>query len=254
MAPVMTGSIVLAARWPACAGPPDHRAGSGRGSGAYPSRACPDPVCPSACVAAPSAPFSDGRGLALVAGHDVNLVDLHLALQPRLRDPGHQTAAQLFGHGLSIGRAQLQLQGDLPVREVQAHKVEAQHPHPQRLMVSGQHCPGEVVKARGAGLAAIALPMRLGVVASVADYRIAAAAGTAHALRPAVLAYQREALGVVQQGREIDQIDGWHDGGGSSHEPVSYSPSRLQARPPSAPRLSPDPTTLKDDKSHSSLN
>src|SRR4051794_6859888 len=116
-------------------------------------------------------------------------------------------------------------------------------------MVSGQHGPGEVVEAPGARLAAIALPMRLGVVASVADYRIAAAAGTAHALRPAVLAHQRKALGVVQQGREIDQIDGWHDGGGSSHEPVSYSRSRLQARPPSAPRLSPDPTTLKGDKS-----
>ena len=62
-------------------------------------------------------------------------------------------------------------------------------------------------------------------------YRIAAAAGTAHALAPAMLAYRRE------------------DGGGSSHEPVSSSRSRLQARPPSAPRPRPNPTTLKDDKS-----
>src|SRR5215218_5830609 len=91
--------------------------------------------------------------------------------------------------------------------------------------------------------------MRLRVVAPVADHRIAAAAGAAHTLAPAVLAHQREALGVVQQCREIDQIDGCHDGGGSSHEPVSYSRSRLQARPPSAPRPGPDPTTLKDDKS-----
>src|SRR3954451_3505468 len=120
-------------------------------------------------------------------------------------------------------------------------------------MVPGQHCPGEVVKAPGTGLAAIALAMRLGVLASVADYRIAAAAGTAYTLRPAMLAHQRKALGVVQQGREIDQIDGWPDGGGSSHEPVSSSRSRLQARPPSAPRLSPDPTTLKGDKSHGGL-
>src|SRR3954468_837349 len=134
-------------------------------------------------------------------------------------------------------------------REVQTHKVEAEHPHPQRLMVSGQHCPGEVVETPGARLAPIALPMRLGVIAPVADHRIAAAAGTAYTLAPALLAYQREALGIVQQGREIDQIDGWHDGGGSSHEPVSYSRSRLQARPPSAPRLSPDPTTLNGDKS-----
>src|SRR3954452_85893 len=116
-------------------------------------------------------------------------------------------------------------------------------------MVSGQHGAGEVVETPGARLAPVALPMRLGVVAPVADHRIAAATGAAHALGPAVLAHQREALGVVQQGREIDQIDGWHDGAGSSHEPVSYSRSRLQARPPSAPRLSPDPTTLKGDKS-----
>src|SRR4051812_26162533 len=102
-------------------------------------------------------------------------------------------------------------------------------------MVSGQHCPGEVVETPGARLAPIALPMRLGVVAPVADHRIAATAGTAHALAPAMLAYQREALGIVQQGREIDQIDGCHDGGGSSHEPVSYSRSRLQARPSLSP-------------------
>src|SRR3954468_19225156 len=116
-------------------------------------------------------------------------------------------------------------------------------------MVPGQHRAGEVVKAPGAVLAAIALPMRLGLVAPIADHRTAAAAGAAHALGPAMLAHQREALGVIQQGREIDQIDGWHDGGGSSHAPVSYSRSRLQARPPSASRLSPDPTTLKGDKS-----
>src|SRR5919107_5203747 len=117
-------------------------------------------------------------------------------------------------------------------------------------MVSGQHRAGEVVETPGAGLAAIALPMRLGVVAPVADHRIAAAAGTAHALAPAMLAHQREALGVVQQGREIDQIDGCHDGGGSWHEPsatpaLAFRPDRL-----SPPRPRPDPTTLKDHKSH----
>jgi hypothetical protein len=75
-------------------------------------------------------------------------------------------------------------------------------------MMPGQRRAGEVIKAPGARLAAIALPVRLGVVAPVADHRIAAAAGTAYTLAPAVLAHQREALGVVQQGREIDQIDG----------------------------------------------
>ena len=71
----------------------------------------------------------------------------------------------------------------------------------------GQHCAGQIVKAPGAGLAPIALPMRLGVVAPVADHRVTATSGTAHALWPAMLAHQREALGVVQQGREFDQIE-----------------------------------------------
>src|SRR5687768_4085470 len=66
-------------------------------------------------------------------------------------------------------------------------------------MVPGQRRAGEVVKAPGARLAAIALPMRLGVVAPVADHRVTATSGTAHALGPAMLAHQREAFRVVQQ-------------------------------------------------------
>src|SRR4051812_8985130 len=232
---------------------PDLRAGSGREWVACPSPACPDPARQPACDGARTAPFGYSRRLALVAGHHVNLIDLHLTLQPGCWDFGHEATAQMFRHRLHVGRAQPQLQGDLPVREVQAHKVEAQHPHPQRLMVPGQRRAGEVVKAPGAVLAPITLPMRLGVVAPVADHRIAAATGAAHALGPAVLAHQREAFGVVQQRREIDQVDGWHDGDGSSQEPVSYSYSRLEARPPSAPRHGPHLTTPEADKSHSKI-
>src|SRR5215212_6867059 len=110
----------------------------------------------------------------------------HLAFQPRFRGPGHQAAAPMLRHGLSVGRAQLQLQGDLPVGEVQPHEGEAQHPHPQGLMVPSQRRADEVVEASGARLAPIALPVRLRVVAPVADHRIAAAAGAAHTLAPAV--------------------------------------------------------------------
>jgi hypothetical protein len=135
--------------------------------------------------------------LALVPGHDVDFVDLDLALQPRRRGLGDQAAAQLLRHGLHVGPAQAQLPGDLPVREVQPHEVQAQHPDPQRLMVSGQHRAREVVEAPRARLAAVALPVRLRVVAAVTHHRAAAAPGAAHALRPALLAHQREALGVV---------------------------------------------------------
>src|SRR5215207_5681446 len=113
--------------------------------------------------------------------------DLHLTLQPGCWwGFGHEATAQMLRHGLHVGRAQAQFQGDLLVREVQAHDVEAQHPHPQRLMVPGQRRAGEVVKAPGAGLTAIALPVRLGVVTPVADHREAVTPGTAYALGPAM--------------------------------------------------------------------
>src|SRR4051794_17968108 len=60
------------------------------------------PALPPACGGVPAAPLGHRRGLALVPGHDVDLVDLHLALQPHRRDLGNQAAAQLLRHGLYI--------------------------------------------------------------------------------------------------------------------------------------------------------
>jgi hypothetical protein len=50
-----------------------------------------------------------------VPGHDVDLIDLHLALQPHGWSLGDQAAAQLLGHGLRIRPVEAQLLGDLPV-------------------------------------------------------------------------------------------------------------------------------------------
>ena len=63
----------------------------------------------------------------------------------------------------------------------------------------GQHCLGEVVEARRAGLAAIPLPVRLRVVMPVPDHCVTAASRAADALRPAMLAHQGEALRVIEQ-------------------------------------------------------
>src|SRR3954452_18646667 len=90
-------------------------------------------------------------------------------------------------------------------------------------MVPGQRRAGEVVEAPGARLAAIPLPVPLRVVAPVPDHRITATSGTAHALGPAQLAHQREALGVVQQPREVDQVRCRHDHPGSLREGSSRS-------------------------------
>src|SRR3712207_7977880 len=51
------------------------------GWAACPSPACPGPARRPACVDVRAAPFGHGRGLALVAGHHVNLIDPHLTLQ-----------------------------------------------------------------------------------------------------------------------------------------------------------------------------
>src|SRR5215210_4932723 len=113
-------------------------------------------------------------------------------------------------------------------------------------MVPGQRRAGEVVEAPGARLAPVALPVRLRIVAPVADHRVTAAPGTAHALRPAMLAHQREALGVVQQPREVDQVGCRHDrqgslreGGSRSAAPIIKSEASCDGYPlpcPSTPR------------------
>ena len=65
----------------------------------------------------------------------------------------------------------------------------------------GQHRSGQVVKTPGARLAPVALARGLRVVVAVTDDGVAAAHGVARTLRPAVLAHQRKALGVIQQRR-----------------------------------------------------
>jgi hypothetical protein len=162
-------------------------------------------------------------------GHDVDLVDLDLARQFYRRRPGGQPAAELLRNGLHFGTIQTQFQGDLPVGKVQAHEVKAQHPHAQRLVVPGQHRSGEVVEAPSVCLAPVALPTGLRVVVAVPGDGAAAAHGAARTLRPAVLAHQREALGVVDQARKVDQVGCGHDKS-SSRELVSYSRLRSRTR------------------------
>src|SRR3954464_39068 len=164
---------------------------------ACPSPACRGPALPPVCDGVQAAPFCNCRRLALVPGHDVDLVDLDLARQLHRGSLGGQAAAQLLGHGLHIRPVEAQLLGNLAVREVQAHEVQAQHPDPQRLVMPGQHRAGEVVKAPRTRLAPISLPMSLDLVKAIADYSTAAAGRAANTLRPAMLAHQGKALGIV---------------------------------------------------------
>jgi hypothetical protein len=73
-------------------------------------------------------------------------------------------------------------------------------------LVAGQHRAGEVVEARLAALAQPALARVSGIVPAVPD-RLGAVAGRApHTGRPAMLADQVEALGVIEQRGQADQV------------------------------------------------
>src|SRR3954470_14691717 len=80
---------------------------------------------------------------------------------------------------------------------------------PRRLS-STSHRAGQVIEASRARLAAVALPLTLGVVAPVADHRGAAAGGAADAVGPALLPHQGVALRVVDQGREVHEAGRGH--------------------------------------------
>ena len=98
------------------------RIGGVRRSAPNPSPACRGPALPPICGGGRAAPFGHGRRLAFVSSHDVDLVDLDLAVQPHRRRLGDQAAAQLLGHDLHIRPVEAQLLGDLAVREIQPMK------------------------------------------------------------------------------------------------------------------------------------
>src|SRR4051794_15714403 len=101
----------------------------------------------------------------------------------------------------------------------------------------GQHRAGEVVEASRASFAPIPLSVNLALIKAVSDHGIAAARGAVDTLRPAMLAYQGEALGIVDQRREVDQIRYRHIRGSSrrvagSRRPRPTITEVLQARYP----------------------
>ena len=167
----------------------------------------PRPGAPASLRHRPSRPFWPLLPVALCARPQRRPRRSPLGLQFYRWYFGDQPAAQLLRHSLRVRSIQAQLQADLPVRQVQAHEGEAQHPHPQRLVVPGQHRAGEIVEAIGACLAPVALPTGLRVVVAVADHRIVVAGRAPDALRPAALAHKGEALGVVHQADRLTRSD-----------------------------------------------
>src|SRR5689334_6353086 len=92
--------------------------------------------------------------------------------------------------------------------------------------------------------------MRLRVVTPVPDHRVAAASRATDALWPAVLAYQGEALRVIEQGCEVDRVHCGHDDRNPPCSPAAADRLEPSSYPNPLSRASITPET---DKSHSKL-
>ena len=69
--------------------------------------------------------------------HYIDFVAFHCAAERDLRLSFNDALTKLSGHLLGIVAVQTQLVSNRFVREIQPHKIEAEHPNAQRLVVSG---------------------------------------------------------------------------------------------------------------------
>src|SRR5688572_32179129 len=82
---------------------------------------------------------------------------------------------------------------------------KAQDPDPQRLRMPGENGVGQVIKARLAGHAPVALPMSLPFVMAMPRHLVTLAVWATHAVRPSQMPHRVKALGIVNQELDVDQ-------------------------------------------------
>jgi hypothetical protein len=136
--------------------------------------------------------------------HHIDFVAFDLSgechLRPALDDP----FPELRCHDLDVVGIQIEFLSDLFIGQVQPHEVQAEDPEPQWLMMTGKDRPGEVVELPLAALAVIALPRRLGLVATLFSDLGRGAVGAGHAVGPTEVPDGLEALGVVDEVMDVE--------------------------------------------------
>jgi len=93
---------------------------------------------------------------------------------------------------------------DLAVRQVYSHEVRAQYPGRDRLMMSGENGPRQVIEAILACLAQVSLQVPLAIVMAVADHACATAVEADNTFWPSELTNDFIALCFVEQVRQLD--------------------------------------------------
>jgi hypothetical protein len=100
---------------------------------------------------------------------------------------------------LNIATVQVQLLGDLFIRQIQAHKVQAENPDLERLMVSGKDGVGQIIEASLAIFALMALPIRLFLMVTPPDNIFRITKWALYPIGPAQLTHCGVTLGVIYQ-------------------------------------------------------
>src|SRR5712691_8620735 len=111
---------------------------------------------------------------------------------------------QLRRHLLHITEIHVELLGNLFVGQIQAHEIQTQHPHFQRLMMSSKNGVGQIIKALVTVVTLIALTGQCRVIKAALHDLLGLTRGTRDAVWPAQCAYGLITLHIIDQILNID--------------------------------------------------
>src|SRR4029453_4261893 len=126
----------------------------------------------------------------------------------------YDPSPQLRRHLVHITTVQRQFLRDLLIRYIQAHKIQTQDPHFQRLVMARKNGVGQIIKAGIAVVALIALACRFCVIEAALDDLGGLTRRTCNAVWPAQLADGLIALHIINETLDIDlhhwaPVRGW---------------------------------------------
>jgi hypothetical protein len=135
--------------------------------------------------------------------HHIDFITLHLPRAGDVRRVWYDAFAPLRGHALDIVGMHIEFLGDVCMRQLQTHAVEAENPAPPRLVMTSHDGAGQVVEFRLTRLALIPLSRRLGRVSPLCGDVGSTAVRTDHTIGPAELPDGVETLRVINEILEV---------------------------------------------------
>jgi hypothetical protein len=112
---------------------------------------------------------------------------------------GYHSFTKLGGHLLDVTAVQIQFPGDLFIGQVQAHKIEAQYPDIEGLMVLGEDRVRQIIEAFLTIFALITLSGRLLLIETSSDHSPGITKRALPALGPKQFTYHVVTLGIIYQ-------------------------------------------------------